>query len=110
MLRPEPGHWRLKWRPGAPWVPARIFWVETVTDPDFPENDMRGTRSRYLAAEINGRPVSIDEVWLRKRQFISAQEYAYMIRVRDWAETHAPEVPEANPYEAVDLNRLPPSF
>lgn len=107
LLSPIPGYWLIRLNSRGPRVPAAIEWHETIVDPDFPENDMRGTRYRYLAATINGEPASLDDVWLSKGSAITAAEYRFRTAESRWAKKYAPDEPIANPRKPVDLNQIP---
>lgn len=110
LLRPEPGFWLVRLAKGAVRVPAAIEWHETVVDPDFPENDMRGTRFRYLAATINGEPAALDDVWLYRGEPISRQEYRYRLADSAHAREWRPDDPLAQPRKAIDLFTVKPPF
>jgi hypothetical protein len=102
LVSPQPGCWLIRLTKGGPRVAARIWRVETVVDPDFPENGMVGTRSPFLAAEINGEIVDIDKVWLVRGEPISEQEYRWRVADAAWAATHAPDEAIANPRKKID--------
>ena len=110
LSMPAPGYWLIRLVKNGPPVAASIRWVETTVEPGVPENDMAGTRSRFLVAYINGEPVDIDRVWLVRGHPIDAAEYRYRCAVTDWAIQHAPETPEATPTKRVDLARIAPIY
>lgn len=106
----EPGYWLIRLVKGGPRVAARIWWVETVVDPDFPENRMDGTRSPFFAAEIDGAPADLITVWMGRLQSISEQEYRFRVADSAWARQHKPDEPIANPRRRIDLMTAPLPF
>jgi hypothetical protein len=64
-----------------------------------------------LAALIDGKPTSIERVWMaRSLSPISPEEYAVRIGpLRRWARAH-PGMPEASPDKSVDLDALASLF
>ncbi len=108
--RAEVGFWTVRYGKNTPRVPAAIMWVETLAEPGCQENDMRGTRSRFLAAFIAGEPVDIEAVWHRKGAPISEEEYRFLCAEAAWSRANAPEEPAAQPMKRVDLSRLPVPF
>ena len=110
MIDPQPGWWLVKLVKGGPTVAACIRLVLTEFEPDFPQNDMRGTRSPFLAAFVNDEPVDMDRVWLTKGEPITEAEYAFRVADAKWAAEHAPNEPAAQPHKAVDLRQIPIPF
>jgi hypothetical protein len=112
-LYPEPGYWAISLTKGGVEVAARIYWTScpdcgSVIDDSFPPNISE--RSPTLAAEINGAPVAIEEVWHRRGRDIDEAEYRFLIADRAWARQHAPNRPEANPTTRVDPLTAPLPF
>lgn len=95
---------------GGPFVAAAIQWVHTTFEPEEPSNKMLGTRSPFLAAFLDGNPVSLDEVWHRKGDPITKAEYDYMVANAAWAKEHAPHEAIATPRKQLDLRLLPPIY
>lgn len=110
LSAPECGYWLIKYGPKTPRVPASIVWLETTVEPGVPGNDMRGTRSRHLAAFIGGDPVPIDDVWLRRGIPITEEEYRFRLADLAWAKQHAPEEAIAQPRKRIDLATAPPVY
>ena len=119
LVRPRPGFYVMRLRRGAPWVPALIYQLCPMVlprptalaglDPDdwcWP----LGCSPRY-AALIDGKPTSVDRVWMaRSLRPVNPEEYAFRIGpLRRWALAH-PGMPEARPEEPVDLATLPSLF
>lgn len=104
---PEPGSWRVRLVKGGPLVTAEIRWTQTVVDPCFPENDMAGTRSRFLCAFINNKPVKLNDVWHRRPlEDVPKTDLAYERADGEWAvdgaNSYARNVPKARPREKID--------
>jgi hypothetical protein len=106
--RPEPGYWLVRLIKDGPWVPAAIVRVQTMHEPGEPDNLME--RSPFLAAEIAGDTVAVDEVWQRRGQPITADEYVQRVAQIKWARQHAPHDPIANPRERIDPLTAPLPF
>ena len=106
MSKPEVGAWRLRLVKGGPLVGACIRWVETTVDPNFADNDMTGTRSRFLAAFVNDEPVDIERVWHTKGEPIDEPTYRFMCAEAVWAKAYSPTEPAARPKERVRLGQL----
>lgn len=109
--RPRPGYWAVRVRKGAVEVGARIYWTAcphcaaTIEPESFPPNVSE--RSPTLAAEINGEPATLDEVWLRRGRPLSEADYRFLLADRAWAAQHAPADPAANPREPVNWLTAP---
>jgi hypothetical protein len=61
--------------------------------------------------EVDGQidAVPIEAAWPAcARRPITTGEYRFMLRRAEWARTHQPEHPAANPRKRVDLRRIPP--
>ena len=110
MDRPEPGYFLMTLVKNGPRIPAAIIWVESVAEPGVPGNDMRGTRSRHLAAFIAGDPVPVDSVWLRRGIPITKEEHDFRCADIAWAKQHAPEEAIAQPRKRIDLATAPPVY
>lgn len=108
ISRPEPGYWAIVLVKGGPTVAARIFIHQTAHEPGEPENLME--RSPLLSAEINGEPVAVDEVWLRRGRPITKAEHDFLVADRAWVREHAAHLPEARPTEKVDRSTIPLPF
>lgn len=108
MSKPECGYWLIRLIRNGPLVPACIQRVQTMHEPGEPENTME--RSPFLAAFINGEPVHIDRVWMVRGQPIAEAEYKYRCALTDWAQQHAPDMPEATPTKRIDLAQIAPVY
>lgn len=108
----EPGYWLIRLVRRGPPVPACIKWLVTESEPGWPDNDMRGTRSPTLAAFIEDEPVDLYRVWhATKLAHIDEREYRFRCRGAAWAKKHAPHEAAANPRKPVDLlNQPAPTF
>lgn len=104
---------------GGPRCPLKYWWG-LPADPVTGELLDRSPRWNVL---LNGEFVDPDRVLIIrggindakgyvdvKGEEITETEYLYLLQVRDWATTYAPDAPEANPREKIDLNRLKPIF
>lgn len=101
---------RMRLTKGGPWVGACIRYEETTVDPDFPENDMTGTRPRFLAAFIDDKPVALSDVWEWRGETITEAEYRYLCALSKHAVQYEPSMPEANPRQAINLRDVPLPF
>lgn len=116
LNNPIPGHYLVKLVRNGPDVPVRIRRTCHCTIHGGSANaphDWRDDCDRYppIAAEIAGEPVPVERVWPgAAKKPIDAKEFHYRMAVRAWAIQHAPDSPEANPRQPVDLNRMPTLF
>jgi len=110
-LDPKPGFWLLRAvKGGHVRVPARIWWAETVVEPGVPENDMTGTRSPFLAAEIGDRPVDLDRVWTAVKEPCTEAEWQFRKADMGWAKQWKPNEPIADPHRKIDPLQAPLPF
>src|SRR5580700_244353 len=119
LLRPRPGFYVMRWRRGAPLVPALIYQLcpmvipqPTTVDGPNPDEWCRPLdRSPCLRAMIDDTPAAVDRVWTaRSLRPVSPAEYAFRIGpLRRWARAN-PIMPEARPGQPVDLAALLPLF
>ncbi len=106
---------RMKQIRGGAWVGARIHRTCHCTICGGDENEphrWRDVCDRYpqLAAEINGKPSSVERVWTSGED-ITEDYYRFLIDHRDWSARYRPDSAEANPRKPVDFNTLaPPTF
>lgn len=116
LNNPQPGHYRIRLVRGGPFVPVKIMraCVCTVNGGDEQaRHDWRETcdRSPVLVALVNGRDTDMDRVWPWCARFpIAAQEYAYMMARKSWAEDYHPAAPEAQPKQKINLMKTPIPF
>lgn len=111
---PQPGFFRLRLVKGGPFVPSRIWRGCCCTVNGGYTNAQhrwRDTCDRYppLQGEINGSPADPQRIW-DSGWPITNPEFDHLTAVRNWAETHAPAAPEANPRRRIDLHTMPPLF
>lgn len=104
---PVPGFYRVRLRKDAPWSPVKI-WTEGETD----EAGNLIEDLQYFC-EVNGR--SVDPWRYAERvnlsgEAISEADYRYMIDMGVWARAYAPDMPEANPDQPIDLSKARPLF
>jgi len=106
--RPVPGLYRLRLRKGAPWSPVKVW-----------DSAERCKQTGELLEDenfhclVNGKEVDPHHYAERITCFgepIDQNEYDYLLSLGRWAADHAPESPEANPNEAIDLNKMDPIF
>jgi hypothetical protein len=105
MSRPECGFWLVKRGRNTPQVPARIFWCDH--EPNEPTNILDRWPIPFLAAEIAGKPVDLDEVWHRKGTPITEKEYLFLMAERAWLQKYQPNDPLANPDKPVRIADIP---
>lgn len=111
LAQPEPGFFKLRLVRAGVFVPARIRRPCQCSLFRGIEHDWTDRCDRYrpLIATIGDRECSVDRVWTFGR-FIDRDEYDYLMRLKEWAETEAPYLPEANPRKPVDMTELPSLF
>lgn len=107
---PCPGYWLVRPAKNALPAPACIRWEHTTAEPGEPDNDMAGTRSRFLVAMIVDRVVDLDRVWNWRHTEIDEAEFRYRMANHEWAKQYAPHEPAAKPFEKPDLMQAPLPF
>lgn len=112
--QPRPGFFKMKIVKGGCWVGAEIRY-SSGTDPDAGEPLDRGYLFEALIGNKHVRPPSPDpmkagvfRIWLSAIE-IPEREYRFLIADADWCAKHAPEEPQANPKDKIDIVELPPS-
>lgn len=104
---PTAGYYRMKLRMGAMPVGIRI-WHGPPHDPITGEVMDRSFRWQ---AEINGCETELEKVWPKcARERIDKAEYDYMSERAKWASENAPNSPQADPYQRIDLMTAPLPF
>jgi hypothetical protein len=104
---PVPGFWAVRLANGAPEVGAAII-RRTRRSPDPASQANIQGECNMLDAFLDGRLVSLDEVWLRRGRTIDEREYQFLLDDRKWARSFRPRAPEANPHDRADLRAMPP--
>jgi hypothetical protein len=115
--QPLEGFFRMRLVKDGPWVAARIYrqatrekgpvaWPFDMPRPPVPFLYALTYRLPPLRAEINGLPSRIERVWEFGEE-TTREEFDFLTAQREWAVERATWHPAANPYEAVDLNKLP---
>ncbi len=105
--KPEPGYFRMRLVKGGPWVGAIIFRPCPIEM--HPETFQAVDRWPHLQAEVDGKPAGVDRVWTSGRR-VPMAEYLFLRDDRAWAREYAPQSPEANPRQPVNLGALLPIF
>lgn len=116
---PVAGHYVTRLVKGGPRVPVRIWFGRAVIDGEMQDRglDWRvqiGERTdQFEKDEETGYrcriPLPVSKVWPHCGRWpISPTEYLHLMKVKQWAEEHAPEHPAANPYLPIDLKQLEP--
>ena len=104
---PLDGFYRTKLVKGGPWVPVRI-WTE---DGDRCEETGELLSDQIIRCRVGGQDSDPFAVWTYcAGSPITEAEYDFMLANAEWCRDHAPEEPEANPRQAVDIDDLPPIF
>lgn len=104
---PIAGYYRTQLRSGAVFVGIRI-WHGPPLDPVTREELDRSWRWNALA---NDRDIDLDRVWPKCADSpIDAAEYAYLTSLEAWGREHAPNSPQANPNQPINLMTAPPPF
>lgn len=98
ISHPQPGYWLMRLVKAGPLVPAAIIKFETRYEPDS------------LAAFICGDQVPLDDVWLRRGEPITKEEYEFRVADQAWAKQWAPEEAQAKPDQPINLMTTPLPF
>jgi hypothetical protein len=119
LIRPQPGFYVMRLRPGAPLVPAIIYQPCPMVIPQptnvagpHPDDWCRPLdRSARYEAQLDGKRVDLDRVWTaRSLRRVCRQELEFRSGpLRRWAREN-PNAPEARPHRPVDLDAIPPLF
>jgi len=119
LIRPQPGFYVMRLRPGAPLVPAVIYQLCPMVIPQpltvagpHPDDWCRPLdRSARYEARLDDKRVDLDRVWTaRSLRRASRQEFEFRSGpLRRWAQEN-PNAPEARPHRSVDLDAIPPLF
>lgn len=103
--QPQEGFFRTRLVRGGPFVPVMI-WFGPSHDPETGEPCDRSPRWQALR---NGDECDASEVWnWCAGNPITEAEYRHLLAVKDWAVRHAPNEPEAQPYQAVSVRTAAP--
>ena len=101
---PVAGHYRHRLRSGAVFVGVKIWFGQPLDPVTFEPLD----RSLRWCAAVNGRPVELERVWPRCADApIDAAEYAYLTSLEQWGRERAPNSPQANPNQPINLLTAP---
>jgi hypothetical protein len=101
---PIAGYYRFKLVSGGHPVAVHI-WHGPPHDPDTGEEMDRGWRWQ---ATVNDKPVDLDRVWPKcAEDKIDEAEAKYLTGLQEWAEKHAPNSPQANPNQRINLLTAP---
>lgn len=97
---------------------ALAVWHGVPTDPDTGADLDRAPRWQ---ATLDGQPVEdLDRVAINYDHYnpalgitingkeIDQQEHDYIVKLRAWAVTYAPGLPEAKPRQKIDVSKMPP--
>ena len=103
---PQAGHYQTRRVRGGPWLPVIVWWHKGERDEAGDLLEDEGYR-----CEIDGERVNAYLRWTSVAGHpIDAATFRRLSRLRDWADTHAPEDPYAVPGQPIDLNRAAPIF
>jgi hypothetical protein len=97
---PEPGHFRLSLVRGGWRVPARL----SVTVDGW-QAEIDGIA--YPPDPDPARATGVERVWTGG-EIIDQSEHDWLVEMRTWARTHAPDHPAANPLQAINPSELRP--
>lgn len=101
---PIAGFYKMRLRSGAVFVGIRI-WFGPPLDPVTREELDRSLRWQALA---NDRDIDLSRVWPKCADMpIDAGEYAYLTSLEQWGREHAPNSPQANPNQPINLLTAP---
>lgn len=113
--RLETGYFRMRLVKGGPMVACAIRKLCHCTpmggfahdwDPEL--CDRHAPPDAWIGGELQ-KPRRAWDIWTFG-EAITKEEYDYMLAAADWARSHAPDEPSANPGRAVDLMTAPPPF
>lgn len=97
---PVAGFFRMRLRGGGVFVGIQILYGP----PSDPVTGEEMDRSHRWQARCNGRAIDLDRVWPKcAGEPVTAQEYAYLTSLQDWADEHAPDSAIADPHRRIDL-------
>jgi hypothetical protein len=100
--KPEPGWFLIRLVRKGPFVPAKI---------DFsPEAGWHATVDGVagaIASHNPGEASDVFRIWHGGVR-IDQEEYDFRMARKNYAQRHAPDLPEANTRRAIDVRRLPP--
>ena len=100
---PKCGWYQRRLVKGGPMVPARI-WLFSETDTGTGEL----LDEELLQCEVNGERADATEQWSYLASHpITEQQFRYLTALAEYARTHMPTHPLANPREAVDFMTVP---
>lgn len=98
---PQCGYFKRKLAKGAAWMPVRIYLHQAL------DESGELTEPEEIRCEVAGKVRDPVDQWTWVcAEPITKQQYDYMMAVKAWAEQHASDQPEANPYEKIDHNKL----
>lgn len=102
---PQCGWYRRRLIRGGPWVPARIWLVQSIEDGMLVSDE-------FQRCQVNAAERDPEEEWLwLARQPITHDEFVYLAKVAGWAEAYDPNDPAAQPRKKIDLMKVsPPIF
>lgn len=101
----EPGFYKMQLATRSVWSPVRIWrgfgW------------EIGGFHFREVMVDwralLNGVVVPLRRVWPACAwEPITMGEYRFLLAMRRYARRHAPQLPEARPYQRIDFASLPP--
>lgn len=93
----------------GPVCPAAVLWLETGHEPSCPDNDMRGTRPRHVAAFVSGEYAPPERVYENAgpgTREITRDEYEALLREISLARDVGRYHPALYPYKPIDIDRL----
>jgi hypothetical protein len=112
---PVAGYYKTRLINSGMWVAVRIWYGAPIIDGE--EQD----RSHRWCVEVDGKtcrfdreaghrvPLDAHDVWpFAARHPITRGEYGFLRKRAAWARDHAPEHPAADPFEPINLRKLPP--
>lgn len=108
---PVAGFYKRRLVKGGPWTGVKI-WFGQPADPWTGELLDRSPRwqSQVGTDDVKGEAETIDLwTWVAGHP-IDEKEYRYLLRLTDWAVKNAPEAPEANPRQPINLLTAPLPF
>ena len=109
--RPSPGTYRMKRTKGGIWVPV-LIWRPCVCTIGGELHDWTEDCDRFpqLRALVDGwEDMDPQPIWTWCHP-IEQAEYEFLVADHGWARSHAQDLPEANPRQAVNLNTMKPLF
>lgn len=106
--------WQARLVTDGPFIGVRTFFGPPLIDGEHLDRSPRW--QAVVRDETTGRrillgdecPIEVDGVFLRNIEKIKEADYRFLISHANYATTHRPDMPDANPHKPVDWMKLKP--